>query len=116
MTRIDQIDKEIEILNAEKEQLLAIERLPKVKQKVTNYLNSTYSGKRLLEKHSLDEEGYWKILGEDPNCDMGGYHHQPNLGTYKGTLEKVLEIAVQHDDWSAWGGGGDVVKVNVKYV
>jgi hypothetical protein len=95
---------------------LAIERLPKVKQKVTNYLNSTYSGKRLLEKHSLDEEGYWKILGEDPNCDMGGYHHQPNLGTYKGTLEKVLEIAVQHDDWSAWGGGGDVVKVNVKYV
>lgn len=114
MTRIEQIDKEIEKLTAEKEELLAIERLPKIKQQVSAYLSSTYSGKRLLEKHSLDEEGVWKILGEDPNCDMGGYHHQPELGTYSGTLQKVLEIAVQKSNWSAWGGGGDIVKLNIK--
>jgi hypothetical protein len=116
MTRIEQIDKEIEKLNVEKQELLEIERLPKARQQVKKYLNDTYAGKRLLEKHSLDEEGYWKMLGEDPNCDMGGSHHQPDLGTYFGTLQKVLEIAVQHSDWAAWGGGGDIVKVNVKHV
>jgi hypothetical protein len=116
MTRIEQIYKEIEKLNVEKEQLLEIERLPKIQRIVAMYIKSTYTGKRLLEKHSLEEEGYWKILGEDPNCDLGGYHHQPDLGTYSGTLQKVLEIAVQHSNWAAWGGGGDIVKVNVKHV
>ena len=116
MTRIEQIDKEIEKLNVEKEQLLAIERLPKVKKQISTYLSTTYAGRELLKKHSLDDEGYWKILGEDPNCDMGGHHHQPDLGTYYGTLKKVLEIAVQHSNWAAWGGGGNIVKVNIKHV
>lgn len=116
MTRIEQIDYEIAQLNAEKQRILEIDSLPKIQRIVATYIKSTYTGKRLLEKHSLEEEGYWKILGEDPNCDLGGHHHQPDLGTYFGTLQKVLEIAVQHSNWRTWGGGGDIVKVNVKHV
>ena len=35
--------------------------------------------KRLLEKYSPNEKGIWHIQGEDPNCDLGGSHHQPTL-------------------------------------
>lgn len=116
MGRIQEIDKEIEKLSQEKEILLKIERLPKIKQDVQRYLSSTYSGQRLLEKHSLTEEGTWEILGEDSNCDLGGSHHQPNLGVYSGTLQKILEVAVQQPNWSSWGGGGNINKINIKTV
>lgn len=114
MSRIAEIDKEIEKLKKEKEELLELEKLPEVKQKVLKYLDSTYSGRQLLTKHSLSEEGVWEIRGEDPNCDLGGTHYQPRLGVYSGTLEKVLEIAVQKPSWAQWGGGGDIIKINIK--
>ena len=76
------------------------------------------AGQRLLKKHSLDEDGVWEILGEDPNCDWGGYHHRPKLGTYKGKLSDIVQLAVTLDQFYTWGGGGDIEKVvitEIKY-
>lgn len=82
---------------------------------IDNYLSSR-SGKRLLENHSLQEYGVWKILGEDPNCDFVGYHHQPYLETVEGRLEDVVKYAVNLKRFYTWGGGGDIVKIEVKEV
>lgn len=72
---------------------------------------SGYSGSRLLQKHSLDEEGLWQIKGEDPNCDMGGSHVQPDLGIAHGKLRDVIEYAVELSGFWQWGSGGDIRKV-----
>lgn len=74
----------------------------------------TYSGQRLLEKHSLEEEGLWTIYGEDPNCDLGGPHVQPNLGTMEGALVDVIHAAVNLPSFWQWGGGGSIEKVDVQ--
>lgn len=74
---------------------------------VARYL-STWNGKRLLEKHSLDEEGVWRVRGEDPNCDMGGHHHQPELGIFEGCLRDIIGYAVHLPDFWTWGGGGSI--------
>ncbi len=70
------------------------------------YLN-TYSGRNLLEKYSLDQEGLWKIRGEDPNCDMGGSHIMPELDIVEGKLKDVIEYGVELSSFWQWGGGGD---------
>lgn len=111
--RIKDIDKEIAKLQAEKEKLEAIEKLPMVEQKVNDYLERTYSGKKLLENHSLSESGMWQIKGEDPNCDLGGTHYQPDLGVFEGTLKEALKYAVTHPKFYTWGGGGNLSKINV---
>ena len=59
------------------------------------YVNVSYSGRELLKKHSLEETGLWKIRGEDPNCDFGGHHYQPELGIVEGRLVDVINYAVQ---------------------
>ena len=68
----------------------------------------TYAYKSLLEKYSLDDTGIWEILGEDPNCDMRGYHHQPNLGYVSGKLSDVIAYAVELPKFWGWGAGGDI--------
>lgn len=68
-----------------------------------HYTETCYNGRKLLEKHDLDEEGTWQIYGEDPNCDMGGYHHTPFLETVEGRLRDVIEYAVCLG--SFWGVG-----------
>jgi hypothetical protein len=78
---------------------------------------NTYSGGELLKKHSLDEEGLWQIKGEDPNCDWGGSHHQPNLGIVDGKLVDVIKYAVELSGFWSWGAGGNIVKIdNIKKV
>lgn len=77
--------------------------------KYDNFL-ATNSGKRLLDNHSLTEYGVWRIFGEDPNCDFGGSHHQPELGIVEGKLEDVIEHAVELNNFWTWGGGGSIVK------
>lgn len=67
----------------------------------------TYSGKSLLKKHSLDEDGVWKIRGEDPNCDMGGPHIMPELGIVNGKLRDVVMYGVNLPGFWNWGAGGD---------
>jgi len=70
----------------------------------------TYSGRKLLGEHNLYEEGTWQVYGEDPNCDLGGPHHEPNLGLLEGKLRDVIEVAVNLPGFWAWGGGGRIVK------
>lgn len=69
--------------------------------------------KRLLEQYSPEEEGVWKISGEDPNCDSGGIHVQPDpdLGTVKGRYLDVVEYALSLSNFIGWGYGGNIKKV-----
>jgi len=80
------------------------------------WIRSSYSGKKLLAKHSMNETGTWRIRGEDPNCDFGGAHYQPELGTVEGRLEDVIRYAVKLSGFYSWGGGGDIQKVEIKRV
>lgn len=65
---------------------------------------------RLLQNYSPSEQGTWKILGEDPNCDWGGAHSQPYLDTVTGTYVNVVEYAMSLKSFFTWGGGGSIVK------
>lgn len=87
-----------------------------IKQKPTNYekFTNTYSYKQLMKNHSLSEYGIWEILGEDPNCDMGGSHHQPSLEIVEGTLEKAIIYGVELSGFWQWGSGGNIVKRETK--
>jgi len=82
--------------------------------KYQQYTTVSYFGRRLLEKHSLNETGHWQIYGEDPNCDFGGHHHEPNLGVVTGKLDDVIKYAVDLPKFWAWGGGGRIEKVEIK--
>jgi hypothetical protein len=81
----------------------------KQQEKYEDYLR-TYSGRRLLEQHSLEESGVWQVFGEDPNCDFGGHHHEPFLGLIEGALDDVIREAVQYGNFWQWGYGGKIVK------
>lgn len=56
------------------------------------------------------EYGVWQVKGEDPNCDMGGHHHEPSLGYFEGTFKDVCEHALTLNGFFSWGGGGRVIK------
>jgi hypothetical protein len=77
------------------------------------YTQVSYSGRDLLSKHSLTETGQWQIRGEDPNCDLGGAHHQPDLGIVDGVLKDVIEYAVELKGFWQWGAGGTITKIKV---
>ena len=79
-----------------------------------NRFMETYNGRELLKKHSVDEFGLWQIVGEDPNCDMGGAHHNPDLGIAEGTLSMVIDYAVALRGFWQWGSGGNITKIEVK--
>lgn len=64
------------------------------------------------EEYSPEEQGTWNIYGEDPNCDFGGHHSQPFLGTVTGTYKNVLEYAQTLAGWTTWGGGGRIQKIS----
>lgn len=63
------------------------------------------------EAYSPDEYGTWRVTGEDPNCDMGGSHHEPDLGTFTGKFKDVVNKAVDLPRFFQWGGGGKIVKI-----
>jgi hypothetical protein len=88
----------------------------KTKQSALEQYRNTYSGKALLQKHSLTETGLWRIRGEDPNCDFGGHHYQPDLGVVEGTLKDIIDYAVGLKNFWTWGGGGDISLVEVKKI
>ena len=81
--------------------------------KYQDYL-STYNGRNL--KHALSTYGLWRVRGEDPNCDMGGTHYEPDLGTYEGTLEEVIRYAVELPSFWQWGAGGRFEKVDTNKI
>jgi hypothetical protein len=80
-------------------------------KKYEQYINVSFSGKTLLSKHRLDEDGLWKILGEDSNPDLGGTHYEPELGIVEGRLGDVIKYAVDLTGFWAWGSGGRIVKI-----
>lgn len=67
--------------------------------------------RRLLKEHSPTAVGKWKILGEDPNCDLGGSHHEPHIATVVGTYANVVEFALRQSNFFSWGSGGRIVPV-----
>lgn len=66
--------------------------------------------KRLYEAYNKNEKGTWKILGEDPNCDFNGPHHEPELEVVTGTYANVVEYALTLSSFFTWGQGGRIVK------
>lgn len=80
-----------------------------------NYL-TTYNGRELLKKHAPVEYGIWQVYGEDPNCDWGGPHHEPNMGVYEGKLEDILTLVTSMPMFWTWGAGGRIVKTNVEKI
>ena len=60
--------------------------------------------------YAPDEFGTWRVYGEDPNCDLGGPHHEPDLGTFTGLYKDVVNKAVDLPGFFTWGGGGKIVK------
>lgn len=76
----------------------------------------TYSGESLLKDHSLDEIGIWEVRGEDPNCDMGGVHHNPYIGTVQGCLDDVIKWAVVQPNFWEHGFGGEIEKIYIQKV
>ena len=115
------LEQQIKNLESQKQQLqrqLDQKKLSAVhpNEKVANYLTGPYNGRKLFQKYKLDEEGTWEIYGEDPNCDFGGSHHTPHLGTFQGKLSSVLEIAVNLSDFYFWGGGGEIRKIQIQTV
>lgn len=71
------------------------------------YTTVSYSGRKLIEKHSLDEVGIWKIKGEDANADLHGSHYQPDLGIVEGKLRDVIMYGVNLPNFWQWGAGGN---------
>ena len=84
------------------------------KNSLYNDFLKTYSGERLLKEHSLDKWGNWKIEGEDPNCDFGGFHHSPHLEYVYGPLRQVIKYAVGLEGFWQWGAGGKISFVDIK--
>lgn len=85
-----------------------------MKDNYHQFTQVSYSGRELLKKHALTEEGIWEVRGEDPNPDMGGPHSNPYIGTYQGTLAKVIAFAVNHPNFWQWGAGGVIRKIEVQ--
>ena len=79
--RLSEVDKQIAKLQKERDTILS--NIEREKTAFDRFLE-TYGGRELTSKHSLEEYGIWKVEGEDPNCDFGGSHHQPNLGLFEG--------------------------------
>jgi hypothetical protein len=107
LNRIKEIEKEIEVLNKEKDSHIHENNRLDPDDKINQFFHS-YSGKRLSSKYDLTHYSTWTILGEDTNCDLGGSHHQPNLGTVEGTLYQAIKHAVYLPGFWAWGSGGDI--------
>lgn len=72
--------------------------------------DSDHVRNRLLKEYKADEFGTWRILGEDPNCDWGGHHHEPELETVTGTYQNVIEYAMTLKNFFTWGYGGRIIK------
>lgn len=89
--------------------------LPREESNYQKFLK-TWNGQKLLKEHSLTDEGIWEVCGEDPNCDLGGHHYQPYIGTVDGVLEDVIRWAVMQKNFWQWGAGGTIERKRVQKV
>ena len=76
-------------------------------ERIESYLSNSYK-----PDYDPEEQGTWDVYGEDPNCDLGGQHHQPFLGRYEGRFIDVLAKATSLRGFYTWGGGGTIKKHN----
>jgi hypothetical protein len=72
--------------------------------------DQSFCRSRLLQKYPSNTVGRWRIVGEDPNCDMGGAHGNPHLETVTGTYRYVVEYAVALPGFFRYGYGGDIIQ------
>jgi hypothetical protein len=90
---------------------------PKPEPTARERYEGTHAYGVLTGKHNIQTEtGTWMIYGEDPNCDFGGFHHEPYLATIEGRLTDVIDYAVTLKGFWGWGGGGRIEKIEVKKV
>lgn len=75
-----------------------------------------YISERLMKSGNYGKTGTWNIIGEDPNCDFGGHHYQPNLGYFTGKFEDIVDLAFTLPGFITWGHGGDIEEVKVQVV
>jgi len=73
-------------------------------------MDDTNARERMLKDYPADDHGTWKILGEDPNCDWGGNHIEPELEVVTGTYSNVVTYALSLRGFYQWGRGGRIVK------
>lgn len=71
---------------------------------------------KLLTLFPGNLRGLWKIHGEDPNCDMGGSHSEPDLGTVLGTYARAVDYALEQPAFIVWGGGGRIERLDDRVV
>lgn len=97
--------------DAEKYEESLVDKHEELRQK---FLNS-YDGRKLIKNHALNDFGIWQIHGESPNPDFSGSHHMPLLVTVQGSLDAVIDYAIDLDKFFAYGSGGQITKVVVDY-
>lgn len=80
---------------------------------ISRVVRNMTAGNKTLD---MKDYGVWAVYGEDPNCDFGGYHHNPFIGTVEGTLEDAIEHAVTMPGFWGWGSGGHLKKTTTAIV
>jgi len=78
-------------------------------ERYLKYVRHSYSGTKAISEYGLDKYGIWEVKGEDSNADFGGYHYQPSLGLFEGTLDQVIRKATSMSSFYSWGGGGSII-------
>lgn len=64
----------------------------------------------------LDKVGIFRVKGEDPNPEIGGSHHQPELGIFRGKFEDVASYAVEIPSFWQWGSFGSIEEIEIKEI
>lgn len=80
-------------------------------ERYLEYLKSFECCNHLTNKHSLNEYGFWKIVGEEQSCDGWG-SLQADLGVVRGRLDNVIKYAVGLTDFWSFGAGGRITKLD----
>lgn len=75
-------------------------------------MDNSFIKKELLRLYNPEERAIWIIFGEDPNCDLGGSHHNPKLATVTGTYKNVVDYALKLKGFFTWGGGGIIERAD----
>ena len=78
---------------------------------IAQFENKNVAMKFVEYNQDLDEVAFWQIKGEDPNCDWGGSHHEPELAVVEGTYRNACLHAVTLPRFFQWGAGGRVVRL-----
>lgn len=79
--------------------------LTELEKRLQKY-ESTAAYKTLIAAYSLHDHGQWEVF-EENNDDLGGRFSR-RIAVVEGHLNRVVEWAVMHDDFTGWGRGGEI--------